>query len=223
MIENVNDPRFDEIAEAKKLGHKFIKVYLHPSKIGKGQKEVLIGGAIILRGYRKGDDDFDFIPEKDANMVFIYDRNEREHICWLYDDPGKGYFSDVGYNRDLLATHWTENYFVLKEPSVYAEVKRRYEFLKENPPNRKQRKEQFNPQGRATPETAVKDLEDQIKFLKGRADQIKKTQLEQQKEDEKLEEAYEDLKNDPTKQPPVAEKKKPGRPRSVNREEPVNA
>jgi recombination DNA repair RAD52 pathway protein len=68
-------------------------------------------------------------------MNFFFERQEREFICDLYDDKGPGYFSPIGYNRDLLASHMIseeleDQFFVIKDPIVMADIKNRIDYIK---------------------------------------------------------------------------------------------
>ena len=210
MIENINDPAFDEIAEAKKQGHKFHKIYLHRSKAGKGQQKISISGAIILRGYRSGidqDETFTFQPMSNENLDFYWDRNEREFICWLYEDQGPGYFSNKCYNKDLLATHFDQDYFIIKEPELFAEVKTRYEWLKKNPPKLDKPVNNFNPHNnRISKEDDISDLESQIQILQGRKKQIQKLDVNEKEEAAKISALYEKEQSEKNVEEPVIQK-----------------
>lgn len=200
---------FVEIVEAKRQGHKFIKVYLHRSKIGRGQKRIMISGAVTLVGYRVGMDDFGsgnfrFEERRGDSMVFEFDENEREYICWLYDDAGRGYFSPNGYNRDLLATHFDQEFFIIKDPEVYADVKLRYEHLQKNPPSEATTNHKAFTTNINSGMT-LDEIDSQIEFLKQRKEQIIKIDSSGSIEEDQKTEAYDRLKKERTKKKPDLE------------------
>jgi hypothetical protein len=194
MISNVNDTFLDEIAEAKHLGHKFMKIFLHPDRIGRNQKQIIISGAVVLKGFITGNDNhgrmgYTFEERRGDSMVFNYDPQEREYVCWLYDDPGMGYFSETGYNRDLLASHFNDNFFIIQDPDVYADVNLRAEYLKKNP-NTKYKKKTSVDKSLNT----IDDIDSQIKFLKQRKEILAKTEEIKKEEEKKKEEAVKKAK-----------------------------
>lgn len=200
MIQDLsNNKAFVELAEAKRQGHNFMKIYLHRSKIGRGERKIIISGAVTLQGFRRGFDQFggdsyEFVERRGDSMVFEFDENEREFICWLYDDPGRGYFSPNGYNRDLLASHWEENFFIIKDPEVYADVKLRYEYLKSNPKKLEIISAHVDVNRNISSGMTVDEIESQIDFLLQRKEQIIKINSENQEEEILKAKVYEQKK-----------------------------
>ena len=166
----------DEVIEAKRKGFKFIKVILDRSRIGRNQSEIHIAGAVILKGFKKGMGtgglpEYNFEPRGGESMIFQFSREEREYVCWLYDDDGPGYFSRIGFNRDLLASHLEEKCFILSDPDVEKDVIARYEFIKSNPgKKRKQIKENIV----VKDSDSVEDIDAQIAFLKKKREDFKR-------------------------------------------------
>ena len=200
MIQDLSEDRgFVELAEAKRQGHKFMKIYLHRSKIPRQQSKFIISGAVTLIGVKTGLDEYGgeqyhFEERRGDSMVFEFDRSEREFICYLYDDPGHGYFSPSGYNRDLLATHFNQSYFVIKDPNLYADVKLRYEYIQKNPP----KKIVVNHHQGVVPNlnsgSTVTEINNQIEFLQQRKEQLIEMDSQIINEDETREQAYEKMK-----------------------------
>lgn len=138
MIGNINSKAFDKLVEAQKQGHSFIKVYLHPARATRNRKPVTISGAVILHGYKSGggangNEEYNFFERRGGTLIFRFDASEREFICYLYDDPGRGYFSSTGYNRDLLASHLDMKMFIVKDPEIHADIVLRNEYMLKNP------------------------------------------------------------------------------------------
>jgi len=161
----------DEVLEAKRQGHKFIKLFLHRSRIGRNQAEIIISGAVALRGIKKGSGigglpDYDFHPVVGESLVFTFSREEREYVCWMYDDQEPGYFSPIGYNRDLLATHLDDNFFVVNDVAVLQDIQSRYEWLKSNPDKRNKR--QVAAAFTTGAPQSVDEIDAQIEMLKER-------------------------------------------------------
>jgi len=210
-IQGLDERTYSELTEAKRAGHKFMKIYLNRAQIGRGQRQVIISGAVVLNGIRIGSDDFGqdtyrFDEMRGESMVFEFNPEEREFICWVYDDPGRGYFSPYGYNRDLLATHWDEPYFVIKDPEVYADVKSRAQFLKDNPQTHKISKEKATV-GNINNAVTADEIDSQIEFLKQRKVHLLEVDDKLKKDDDIREEAYQ--KKIEQTEPVKAEKIKP--------------
>ena len=214
MIQDLsNDREFVELAEAKRQGHKFMKIYLHRSKIPRNQSKMIISGAVTLIGIKVGLDEYGgeqyhFEERRGDSMIFEFDPSEREFVCYLYDDPGRGYFSPSGYNRDLLATHWDQQYFVIKDPSIYADVKLRYEYIKANPPKQLIVNHHAGVVPTINSSSTVSEIENQIEFLKQRKAQMIELDSHIINEDQTREEAYEKLKEERNKSakacPPIS-------------------
>lgn len=135
------EENIDEVIEAKRQGHKFIKVFLHPEIIQRNANEVAISGAIVLKAEKRGVGagglpDYHFTAEGGETLIFRFNRAEREFMCWVFDDKGPGYFSPIGYNRDLLASHLEENFFIIPDEKVKKDIENRYQYMKENPGKR---------------------------------------------------------------------------------------
>ncbi len=208
MIADLSQDKFSEIVEAKRLGHNFMKIYLHRSRIGRNQKQIIISGAVVLRGYRSGMDEFGndlfhFEEKRGESMIFEFDPADREYVCYLYDDPGKGYFSETGYNRDLLASHFEEDYFVIKEPQLHAEIQARYDWMKENPGKQLDSSNKIvtniNSGG------SIEDIDSQIKFLQSRKSMMTKLKASEKIKEDDKKKAYKKLKSDQAKQKKIDE------------------
>lgn len=163
----------DEVVEAKRQGHRYIKLFLDRSRIGRNQDSIIISGAVILRGIRKGSGigglpDYEFQAVAGESLVFTFSREEREYICWMYDDEMPGYFSPVGYNRDLLASHLNESFFIINDVAVLQDVQNRAQWLVDNPKRRNQRQSNPSFAGQATKATSVDELDREIEILKER-------------------------------------------------------
>jgi len=192
MIQNVNDPSFNQLIEARRAGHKFMKIYLHRDRIGQMQRKISICGAVTLIGYKKGVDGmglpkFDFREVRGESMVFEFDYSEREFICWLYDDPGPGYFSKTGYNRDLLASHWEENFFIIQDPELYADIHARYKYHKANPTKTVQKKGPVV--DKITTDDSIQDIDAQMAFLQAQKDKLVEVKAEEIKKENEIQEA----------------------------------
>jgi hypothetical protein len=131
-------------------------------------------------------------------MVFDFDENEREYICWLLDDAGRGYFSPTGYNRDLLASHFEQPFFIIKDPELYADIKLRNEYLKKSPPviDVKQHKA-FTTNIHSG--MSIEEIDNQIEFLRQRKDQIIKIDASSMDEENQKNLSYEKLKKEKEK------------------------
>lgn len=201
MITGLSDDQaIEELAEAKKKGHKFMKIYLHPSKIQRNQKKIIISGAVTLQAVKVGLDQFGgteyrFVEKRGDSMIFEFDSAEREYVCWLYDDVGRGYFSPVGYNRDLLASHWKEDFFIIKDPEAYADVKLRHDYISENPKATTidVKSEKAINQHISSGQN-VEEIDNQIKFLQQRKTQVIKMDEEHNIELDKRETVYQEKK-----------------------------
>lgn len=180
MINSLSNEReIAELAEAKKQGHKFMKIYLHPSKIQRNQRRIIISGAVTLHSVITGLDQFggqqyNFEEKRGDSMIFEFDSNEREYICWLYDDPGKGYFSPNGYNRDLLASHWDQDFFIIRDPDLYADIKLRRDYLTANPKvGEVEKLDKYKPVNKnLSHATSVEEIDAQLEFLLQRKEHI---------------------------------------------------
>ena len=158
---------FDQVVEAKRQNYRFIKVFLHRDRIGRGQSEILISGCVGIQGSKVGTGgigglaEYEFRTVHSDEMRFTFDRNEREYVCHLLDDQGPGYFSEVGYNRDLLASHLNENYFVIQDASVLKDIQKRHALLLSNGGKKVKMKKAPVLDNNSTSE----DIDAQIKFL----------------------------------------------------------
>ncbi len=158
---------FDQVIEAKRQNYRFIRVFLHRDRIGRGQKEILISGCVGLHAYKTGMDgiggtsEYEFKTIHGDEMRFTFDKNEREYVCDLLDDQGPGYFSEVGFNRDLIASHFSEPYFIIKDVEVLKDIKKRYETLIALGGEKIERKKAPVLNNNSTSE----DIDEQIKFL----------------------------------------------------------
>lgn len=133
-----DEEAIDVIMEAKRLGHKFIKVILHRNMIQRSQNEIVISGVTILREFKKGlgtggIPEYSFKVQGGENLVFSFSREDREFVAFMFDDQEKGYFSPKGYNRDVLASHLDDDMFVIHDEAVLEDVKARNKWMKENP------------------------------------------------------------------------------------------
>jgi hypothetical protein len=166
-----DEEMFDEVIEAQRQGHRFFKIFLDRSRIGHQQAELLISGAVILRGFKKGSGiggapEFEFKAVHGQSLVFRYSKADADFVCMMYDDPGPGYFSATGYNRDLLATHYGENFFYVKDPEIKADIEKRVIWLEENKDKRNQRRK--DPSIMSTTVNNVDDIDSQIAFLESK-------------------------------------------------------
>lgn len=129
------------VAEAE--GHKFIKLRLNPRKMKRSLRDTRISGVRSIIGYFGGQDDAGqqkiTVAVKGGDLQFSYDRQERAHIGWMLDDQTKGRYSEVGYNRDFIASHalsgWPESRFLIddRDPhsrSAAKDVEKRIEIIK---------------------------------------------------------------------------------------------
>jgi len=208
MIQNVNDPSFNQLVEAQRLGFKFMKIYLHRERIGRLQKRITIGGAVSLVGYKKGQDDmgqqaYEFVERRGESMVFDFDAQEREFICWLYDDAGQGYFSETGYNRDLLASHMDFNFFIIKDPELLVDIEQRYDYMKKHPGKKRYKAKPLNE--KLTGSMNISDIDNQMKFLQSRKDMLVSLEEKSEKKKAKVKEKIEKIKNEKAK---TSDKKK---------------
>lgn len=174
MIRSLSDPHFDEYVEAKKQGYKFIKVYLNHKRVETSGKTVTICGAVMLKGTKGGLNSvgqraYEFREIRGgASMIFRLDESEREFICYMYDDPGRGYFSPVGFNRDFLASHMDRDDFIIRDPEVHADIKLRYEYMKANPGKK------YKGEAPKTSANATRvDIENEINHLQERLGMMK--------------------------------------------------
>lgn len=193
MIRDIKDSFFDKRVEAKKFGHRFIKVYLHPSKIGRNQQEVIISGCVDLVGTPSGLNDrgqrsYNFHEQYGASMKFILDDNEGEFVCWLYDDQGKGYFSETGYNRDLLASHYNDNFFTINDVDVLKDVQERAEWRSAH--KKDKYREGIAPKIK---QASKEDLAKEIEALQKKLQNLEEIEKEQLTEKESLTEKIEKI------------------------------
>jgi hypothetical protein len=175
MIKDLEEDIIDKVAEAKRQGHRFIKLFLNRNMVQRNKGEILISGAVALIGTKKGSGfgglpDFDFKPKQGESLHFSFSREEMEYMCWMFDDQGPGYFSSVGYNRDLLASHLEEDFFVIPDPAVLEDVKKRHSYMKANPGKKNHMRE---PAMMSTTAESVEDIDAQIEYLKSRKENIK--------------------------------------------------
>lgn len=168
----------DEVIEAQRKGHKFIKLYLNRSMVGRNQSEIVISGVVALRGIPKGSGmggmpEYEFESRGGEALVFRYSRDEREYTAWMFDDMGPGYFSSVGYNRDILASHLEDSFFEIRDQSVLNDVMERRDFLTNNPG--KKNKIRKVPMLETTALTA-EDIDAQIQHLLKKKETIQKSE-----------------------------------------------
>ena len=201
MIGGAEEERYlDQVIEAKRKGYKFIKVILHHERIQRGQKEILISGCVGLQAIKVGSDGIGGLPEyefkltQSDEMRFVFDKNEREYVCQLLDDKGPGYFSEISFNRDLLASHFTQNYFIIDDPEVKKDVEKRYNYLLSLNGKKVTRKAAPVLDNNATEE----EIDEQIRFLKEKKKSIKKEVSDVVKEEEeKISESTTEIKLTP--------------------------
>jgi hypothetical protein len=124
----------DEMMAAESKGHKFIELHLNHPERYMGRKEVKILGVKMLKGYVKGRSamgipDFNF-SVMGGEIKFKLDRQKRAYVGYLFDDkeigPGSG---QVGYNRDILATHLGTGEFKIMDESVRKDAELRLKLI----------------------------------------------------------------------------------------------
>lgn len=197
-IENLS-PEINLIAEAKRHGSKFIKVYLHPNAVGNSTGPIRFSGCVELKGSMSGigpQAKYTFREIRGGSFEFQYSENEHEWICWLFDDQQKGSFSPIGYNRDLLAGHIGQRIFVIKDSLIYTDLKRRAEWLKDNIDDIRRKKQEradrisagLEP---ATAAESINELKNQREFLDNRINQLENFEDSKSEEQKQLDDDYE--------------------------------
>lgn len=158
----------DEILEAQAQGHKFIKVYLNMRIFGRTQNEMIISGGVKLIASQTGNGmaglpEYSFEERSGESFRFALDVKERQYTCHILDDQGPGYFSPIGYNRDLLATHMEEGFFMIPDKEVEADVLKRAEYIKENKKKHVSKKDR--PAVLTSTANTPEDIDSHIKYL----------------------------------------------------------
>lgn len=159
------------VIEAKRAGKRFIKVRLNPRHWpSETSEEKKITGGVELRGHRRpgvgGHASWGFSERRDGDLRFNWDPRERDFICMMYDDQGPGYFSGVGFNRDLLASHYGDGMFVIDDPDVIADVQNRIENLQGSKSKSYEEKQAFKSRQQASViDRQVRELEERKKRL----------------------------------------------------------
>ena len=116
---------------AKAAGYKFIEVHLNPN--ANVQNAGRITGAYKLNVYPAGTDrnnlpKYDF-HVRGGDIEFAFDKRKYVMLAQVLDDTEKGAVSDIGYNRDLLATHI--DMFIIPDKDVEKDVLKRAERIRE--------------------------------------------------------------------------------------------
>lgn len=125
-----DDDSTAKIYAAKAAGYKFIEVHLKPNV--KLQGTGRISGAMTLRVWPDGLD-HNNVPKfafkaTGGDIQFAFDNKKFVMYASVLDDNEKGVVSEVGYNRDLLATHL--DLFDIPDPEIAADIKSRAELYK---------------------------------------------------------------------------------------------
>lgn len=199
-IEGLSNKDFDILPAAKREGFKFIKVNLHPRAQGKGVGPFRFSGCIELKGWKSGigaQAKYSFREIRGGQFSFEWSEADADFVCWLLDDTQRGPYSAIGFNRDLLAAHLGQNVFIVSDPAVYIDVKKRAEWLKNNIDRiRKEKEEKRNNLDKRNkiPSSGdnISDLDDQIRFLKSRKEQLELHMSSKDEEQLKLEKEYND-------------------------------
>ena len=123
------------IREAKKAGHKFIELYYNQELIQDAelQAEVRINGVQAVRVYESRDKQnrrtYDVVV-KGGQLIFRLDEEIGEWVGEMLDDKTEGLYGEIGYNRDILASHYETGEFIIKDKRIEREVKSRLEKIK---------------------------------------------------------------------------------------------
>jgi len=148
---------------AMKQGYKFIELRLNPEKVRTSQQQVRITGVKCANAYsaglaKNGIRQYDIVKQG-GHLVFKLDLEEGEYKGWLYDDEEKGPYSEIGYNRDVLASHYHEDRFIIVDPKIRKDVEKRAKLVKKHISESLAEKEE------AKPMNSVEDIDAQIEML----------------------------------------------------------
>lgn len=202
FIESLSGPQMDVVAEAERQGYHFIKVFLHPTQVKKSGGPSRFSGCIELKGSQQGIGSkatFVFSQIKGGSFVFNYEQSSRRWVCYMFDDQHEGPYSAVGFNRDMLAGHLGQNWFIVEDPKIFIDLKKRHEWLVSNIEVIRKRKEDKKNRidvsgGVPTAAENIEDLETKIKFLEDRKNQLQTFQDGKDDEQKELERQYEETK-----------------------------
>ena len=186
----------EKILEAELQGHSFIK--LKYKKSYRKDMPIVIGPVWTLQEYRNttirdGATTMNLILRM-GKLWFRWDPLQRSHVAYLLDDKEPGCFSEKGWNRDFLATHYTLNEWEILTEEVKDDILIRIELSRAVQAKKKEglaKKDEGEIDILAIDE---KDIEKQIAFL-----QAQKAAIGRAKNDQKemvnsvLEKAKEDV------------------------------
>lgn len=115
---------------AKRAGHKDIEIRLNPQ--ARHQSAGQITGCKVLRVFPNGTD-HNNVPKYEfevgnGDISFVFDEEKMDMVAYLLDDEERGTVSQVGYNRDLLASHI--DIFIVVDPTIAADVEKRAEKIR---------------------------------------------------------------------------------------------
>jgi len=138
----------DIMAEAQNKGHEFIKLRLNRREIRRNAGVgVRFTGVQTIKGYRGGQDrdgmDIIDLEVKGGSLVFRLDAASREFTAYLLDDKTKAIYSEIGYNRDFIATHIVnkseaEQPFYIESKGIMRDIEKRMQAIQKLAKNKEE-------------------------------------------------------------------------------------
>lgn len=165
----------DNIRAMESEGHRFIALMLNEKIMD--EQEQRFGNVYKLRVFRdrqirSGQTNISDNIEQ-GHLVFRYDPHLRRHAAYLWDDDRPGEFSERGYNRDFLASHYEHRAWEIEDKDIEDDIKERLAYLKSTKVNQIQQTNTDQPlTDQEMQSMSLKGLEEQIELLTKAKEQV---------------------------------------------------